>query len=323
MAMGDSITAAFAARGGLLEDRDLSWSVGIGYPDQVTLPWLLGQYGSHAQPPITVEGMSTTAVLPNDIPHLPHNDYHPKTDHLNVAESEGSVDRGSMEEQWQFLLEQFPKYPNMKSAWKVFTLWMTANDVCGQCNGPMNIEYWANRTNQLLVNISSTLNNVYVNLISTLDLSNVARIQRSNPFCTVEHRILRECGCIDRGNATQLQWLDRNVHTMNARLHKLAADWYTKLKQQGRTDMAVVVQSYQEGIGATLDRSFLSQLDCFHPSALGHEDLAVGLWNSMLCVKGRANRCDTPFTANITAVCPDVNSVFYTGPDVIPGPPPQ
>lgn len=111
----------------------------------------------------------------------------------------------------------------------------------------------------------------YVNLISTLDLSNIARIQRSNPFCTVEHRILNECGCIDRGNATQLQWLDKNVHTMNARLHTIAAQWYTTLQQQGRSDMAVVVQGYQEGIGATLDRSFLSKLDCFHPSAIAHQ----------------------------------------------------
>jgi hypothetical protein len=119
MAMGDSITAAFAARDTLLEDRDLSWSIGIGYANQLTFPWLLSQYGVRATPAITVEGMSTEAVLPNDIAHLPHNDYHPHTDHMNVAESEGSVGRGSMEEQWGFLLGQFPKYTDFKSRWKV------------------------------------------------------------------------------------------------------------------------------------------------------------------------------------------------------------
>jgi hypothetical protein len=137
MAMGDSITAAFSARSTVLEDRDISWSIGVGSDSQLTFPYLLSQYSSRAQPRLKLEGMSTEAVIPHDIPHLPHNDYHPETDHMNVAESEGSIRRGSMEEQWGFLLQNFPKYSDFKSRWKVLTLWMTANDVCGECNGPM------------------------------------------------------------------------------------------------------------------------------------------------------------------------------------------
>ena len=41
MAMGDSITAAFAARSSVYEARDLSWSIGEGSSGQVTLPWLI------------------------------------------------------------------------------------------------------------------------------------------------------------------------------------------------------------------------------------------------------------------------------------------
>lgn len=323
MAMGDSITAAFSARSTLFEARDLSWSIGIGYADQVTLPWLLNQYAVRATPAITLQGMSTEAVLPNDISHLPHNDYHPLSDFMNVAESEGSVRRGSMEEQWALLLDNFGRYKNFKNGWKVLTLWMTANDVCGECDGPMDITDWAARTDLLLTNVSTTLTNVYVNLVSTLDLSNVARIQRSNPFCDIEHKIIDECGCIDRGNATQLQWLDKNVHTMNAKLHEIAQNWYLKLKAQGRSDMAVTVQAFQEGIGSTLDITFLSRLDCFHPSALAHQELAIGLWDSMLCTGDRANRCNIPFSSNLTVTCPTVDSVFYTGPDVVPNPPLQ
>lgn len=321
ISMGDSITAAFAARGTVLEDRDISWSIGTGLPNQITFPWLLSQYGPHGSPAVKVEGMSTKAVIPNDITHLPHNDYHPLTDHCNVAESEGAVKRGSLEEQWEFLLKEFKTYPNIKSTWKVFTLWMTANDVCGECDGPIDARDWMARTNILLTNISNTLTNVYVNLISTLDLSNVARIQRSTLGCDVEHRILHECGCIDRGNATQLKQLDENVHALNAILHNLTSQWYTTLQKQGRTDMAVVTQAYQEGIGKTLDRSFLSKLDCFHPSDVGHQDLAIGLWNSMLCVNDRVNRCGQAFSPNMSITCPTATSVFYTGPDVIPTPP--
>lgn len=49
-----------------------------------------------------VEGSSEEAVVPNDFLHLPSGDYHPLTDKLNVAESEGAVHRGSMEEQWGY-----------------------------------------------------------------------------------------------------------------------------------------------------------------------------------------------------------------------------
>merc|ERR1711964_347754 len=106
--------------------------------------------------------------------------------------------------------------------------------------------------------ITSTMRNVYVNLVSTLDLSNIARIQRKHTLCRIEHkRILKECGCIDRGSDTQLQQLDASVHAFNDRLHKLAATWYAKLREMGREkDVAVVVQPFLQGIGKSLDLSF-------------------------------------------------------------------
>jgi len=320
MAMGDSITAAFAARAELFEDRDISWSIGTGTDKQITLPWLLQKYADHNK--LKVEGASPVRVVPNPI-DMPHNDYDMTLDKMNVAQSEGSVGRNSLVEQWDLLKKNFPKYDNFQTRWKVLTIWMTANDVCGECNGPTTkLDWWGNITDKLLQNVSSTLKNVYVNLVSTLDLSNVARLQRGSAWCKTEHEILHECGCIDKGNATQLQWLDKNVHAFNDKLHQIAASWYQKLQAQGRTDMAVQLQAYQEGIGPTLDLSFLNLLDCFHPSAEAHEDLAIGLWDSMLCINNRVGRCGMHFSKQLPVTCPNVNSVFYVGPDVIPGPPP-
>ena len=85
MAIGDSITAGFAARSNVWEARDISWSIGEGSKDQVTLPYMLSQYSPK------VEGQSTKAVIPNNVRHLPDGDYHPDTDNLNVAESQASV----------------------------------------------------------------------------------------------------------------------------------------------------------------------------------------------------------------------------------------
>jgi hypothetical protein len=320
LAVGDSITAAFSAESTLNEARQLSWAVGKGSESQLTMPWLLEQYSPK------VEGQSTKSVLPNGILHLPHGDYHPRTDGLNVAESEGAAHRGSVDEQWALIMAQKEKYPDFDSSWKVLTYWMFANDVCGMCNHPANesdtYKVWEEKTEQFLVNVTSTFRNVYVNLVSMLDLSNIHRIQQSKAYCSLEHRyILKECGCIDKGTPSQLSMLDENIHFMNKRLHQFSVDWRAKLAKQNRTDIAIVTQSGFEGIGKTLDSTFLSKLDCFHPAAKAHQSLGIGLWNSMLCTKDRKDRCGIVFKPDMQPTCPTEQSVFYTGPDVIPGPP--
>jgi len=326
MAMGDSITAAFAARSTLLEARDISWSIGVGKEDQLTLPYMISQFSAN------VSGMSTKAVVPVLVPGLPKHDYHPKTDHLNVAESSGAVHRGSMIEQWGYLssaIKDEKAYPGFGESWKVLTVWMTANDVCGaghECQHAIDdhdIKHWIEGYDTLLTNVSKTMRRVYVNLVSTLDLSSVHRIQQeSGLFCKFEHGVvLRECGCIDRGNKTELQTLDDNVHTLNTQLHTLAAKWHTQLANQGRTDMAVTVQGFMEGVGKQLDHTFLNKIDCFHPSTVGHQDLAVGLWNNMLCTSDRKGHCGQPFKPDLPVTCPTKDSRFYSGIDVVPSPP--
>merc|ERR1711871_214263 len=327
MAMGDSITAAFAARANLMEARDISWSAGAGKSDQLTFPYLLSQYSS------SVKGTSTKAVLPRNVTHLPYGDYHPSSDHLNVAESQGAVKRGSLVQQWGYIQQQISnekEYPNFNDSWKVLTIWMTANDVCGaghECQHAISaqqLEQWVATTDETIANVSATMSKVYVNLVSTLNLGEIHRIQQSAPWCRILHKhILNECGCIDKGDPQQLAQLNANVHTMNAELHKLAAKWNARLHETTaaaqRWDMAVTVQGFMEGVGSQLDISFLNRLDCFHPSLRGHQDLAIGLWNNMLCTgKDRDTHCGRPFSVNMQAVCPTVDSVFYVGPDVVP-----
>lgn len=82
----------------------------------------------------------------------------------------------------------------------------------------------------MISNVTSTMSNVYINLISTLNLSDIARIQKTTPYCKYIHaKVLKECGCIDRGNSTQLEMMDTNIHTMNNELHRLATKWYGDL----------------------------------------------------------------------------------------------
>jgi len=317
IAFGDSLTAAFSARSSLREARDISYAIGTGTADQLTLPWMLEQYSPK------VEGQSTQAVLPANILHLPDGDYHPDTDGMNFAESSGAASRGSVDQQWGYFLQKKQEYADFDVRWKVWTYFMYANDIMGICDGPAaeHPDYltWEQKTEEWLQNVTDTNSNMYINLLSMLDLSNIHRIQQSKAGCTFEHEhIIHEGGCIDRGTDDQLAMLDENIHFVNARVHKFASDWQAKLKAQGRSDIAVVAQGFLEGTGAEFDWHFLSKLDCFHPSAEAHEDMAVGLWNSMLCTEDRVGSCGKPFNTSVSVTCPTEKSVFYTGPDVVP-----
>merc|ERR1712086_173702 len=199
MAMGDSITAAFAARAGIQEDRDLSWSAGEGSKDQITFPWLISEYNRD------VEGMSVKRTIPFGLEHLPHGDYHSKTDHLNFAESSGAVHLNSLDEQYALMQTAKEQYPDFDESWKVLTVWMTANDFCGECHNDLNgtdyLKNWVSKTDELLTNLTATTKNIYVNLISTLNLSDVHRLQQTTLYCKELHaKVLDECGCLDRAN---------------------------------------------------------------------------------------------------------------------------
>merc|ERR1712157_552802 len=114
-----------------------------------------------------------------------------------------------------------------------------------------------------------------------MDVRNFRRILDSKAYCHLEHQhIIEEGGCIDRGSDDELALLETNVEFMNARVHRFAADWQGKLKAQNRSDVAIVAQPFFEGTGALWDSTFVSSLDCMHPSTKAHEDLAIGLWNS-------------------------------------------
>merc|ERR1712232_790156 len=209
----------------------------------------------------------------------------------------------------------FNKYADFDTRWKILTVWMTANDACEACSGPIEgtakFAKWESELQTFLQNATGSLRNTLISLVSTLNISHVAPLQRNNPQCSFIGNQFKECPCFSPGTPSTLELLDQNIHTMNKRLHKFAADWRSTLAK--RSDIAIVVQPFLEGFGAGLDKSFFSTLDCFHPSASAHQDLAIGLWNSMLCIKDRNNQCGRTFKPNVKAVCPTVNSVLFSG----------
>ena len=121
-------------------------------------------------------------------------------------------------------------------------MFVSGASTSGECNGPVDLTNYLAKYNELLANITSVFTNTLVNVVTTMDLSNVARVQRANWFCKLEHELLHECGCIDKGNDQQLKQLDDNIHAMNNASHIMVQQWQQKMAAQGRTDMAFVVQ---------------------------------------------------------------------------------
>ena len=54
----------------------------------------------------------------------------------------------------------------------------------------------------------------------------------------------------------------------------------------------------------------------------GHRDLAMGLWNTMLCHERDTLCTSAQFPVSIGVTCPTPTSTFYTGVDVTPTPKP-
>lgn len=74
-----------------------------------------------------------------------------------------------------------------------------------------------------------------------------------------------------------------------------------------RSDFAVVLQPVLSQ-GKVPDVTYLSDLDCFHPSKYGQRSLAIGVWNCMLLPKAQKPISWSPVM--LFPLCPDDSTVF-------------
>jgi phospholipase B1 len=132
-ALGDSITAAFAAdglEGGPLEYRGQSWSIG-GDPNATTLANFFKNYSPE------VQGASVGVHTPEvclGVEFCPDGQYWPTMDNLNSAQS------GAWIQNWprmfDFLMKQMQSNPKIdyQKDWKVLTVFIGANVRLSSCN---------------------------------------------------------------------------------------------------------------------------------------------------------------------------------------------
>jgi hypothetical protein len=138
LAMGDSITAAFAAKeniklDGIREFRGISWSIG-GDDGAYTLPNYFARVsGPPHSPPL---GASLGDQIPLEAVKIkghPIRDWDPRVDQLNGAVSLAKVQ--DLDTQMDYLVAQAKKIKGLDfgNDWKVLTLFIGANNLCISC----------------------------------------------------------------------------------------------------------------------------------------------------------------------------------------------
>jgi len=175
-----------------------------------------------------------------------------------------------------------------QSEWKLLTILIGANDLCGCCGSnpdsrclPNN---WIATYNQVLQYAYDNIpgRKVFVNVVSMFNISQVYSACITHPWCVFIHEEFHECGCLMDGDANDRLQMDVYAQQYNALMSTMAQQWNAK----GYPDFTV---SYQPVLQNMIipNTTFLSQLDCFHPSLLAHEQFALSLWQSMYLPPGK------------------------------------
>ncbi|KAL7314360.1 hypothetical protein PS15m_005943 [Mucor circinelloides] len=312
-ALGDSITAGFgimgfdttinpiiAALNSYNEYRGLSYSIG-GDEGAFTIP----NYVKHYQTNVT--GYSKGKHIGE---YCNAEDcfaeYSPNHDQLNAAQS-GAIAM-NLDHELDYLIPQMMLMEGVdfQNDWKMINIQIGSNDMCGACNSSymdeVTPEKFGGYVEAAIERIHDNIPNVLVNLISTFNVSEVFPLTEGKAYCrpknndssTVGNKESCSCGNSEEG----LQKMYNLTAAYNEKLHSI----YEKYQQNKSDTFAVVYQPANLNISG-FPVEFLSNLDCFHPSLMGHQWVSKVVWN-MLFSKQTMKPAVLNFNANETIYCP-------------------
>mmetsp|Transcript_32618 Transcript_32618/g.103947 ORF Transcript_32618/g.103947 Transcript_32618/m.103947 type:complete len:311 (+) Transcript_32618:322-1254(+) len=280
MALGDSITAAFGAAGfssGLSEARGMSWSAGAGEGAH-TLPNLVklyskdvwgGSVGSHKAE------ICYGPVCPGS--------YLPEQDRLNAAQS-GAMVR-NLAGQVDYLAGQLWATGNM-GKWKLATLFIGANDVCTMCGKAVEgaaagavLDAYEAELRAAVTQMRLRIPRLFLSVVPVFNISQVYEFTRGVAWCEEVHLGLPiECECAFTPRppaeaAARRRDMDAGAEGTRERTERVVDQM--RRVAAGDPHFAVVLQpglSETDFLGGGFPRpGAVSDLDCFHPSALSHE----------------------------------------------------
>lgn len=270
-AFGDSFTAGFAIHGLPIENREEVYVTG-GKAGAVTV----GNFFKHYGDKIALH---------------------------NVAVS-GDVVQG-MDKQAKRLITAVKgdKSVDFENDWKMVTILIGGNNQCAACYGAA-----ANQPPQYKDDLTSALDilkeglpRTVVSLVSMVNLSSLATAPGVDDHCKVPHVIGKvECSC-PFGGANSSAIVQEVTKQDNAELYKMAQAYKTK-------DFSVVVQPGMDMMSVP-DWTYLSRWDCFHPSLVTHQQVALALWTNFFQPVGKKT---TKFQLPVKVYCPTDDDLIHS-----------
>jgi len=306
MAMGDSITTAFGVRASANESYGVSFSIG-GDPGAISLanffldfnPDLVG-YSTGTYPAQVCYGSNCATT------------YFPSQSVNNAAKS-GAMVADMVSTQVTYLITQVNQAANMDVAngWKVLTIMIGANDLCASCT--FGLDYLApddyqNNLMATLERVRTSLPRTFVNLVGGFNISQAYELSLQTSRCNnISRPWFIQCDCLFQpDNGFVRATIDSSIALFNQRAQAVA----TYYQRQAYSNFAVVFQPFAINTYISeLPTSFLSHLDCFHPSTTGQQAMAVALWNNMLTPSALKK---TYMEMSDTPICPTPTTLLYT-----------
>eukprot|EP00211_Chloroparvula_japonica_P006125 CAMPEP_0119118626 /NCGR_PEP_ID=MMETSP1310-20130426/442_1 /TAXON_ID=464262 /ORGANISM="Genus nov. species nov., Strain RCC2339" /LENGTH=351 /DNA_ID=CAMNT_0007108013 /DNA_START=43 /DNA_END=1098 /DNA_ORIENTATION=+ len=300
-AAGDSITAGFAMNGQPVEYRGLVYSIGAATNAVSVYNWLR---------PYTdvLVGGSEEHTLPLSAggdPELFLNLQSGKTQ-LNGAVSGAKAE--DVYHQVNYLAKEGQKKKfsdvDWNNDWKLFTLLIGANDLCGACydRPDETPEAFGQTIESILDQIHDSIPRVAVQVVGLFNISQVWDINKNNVYCRTVDAVVDECGCLYDSKDTR-QKMDEVTQQYNQVLNGIALDWQARNEQNFTV---VYVPAFENSLLPNLD--YLSGLDCFHPSEETDQLMATGIWNSMWTPGPFKPHSTEP---NTTPICPTSDTILY------------
>lgn len=249
--MGDSMTAGFGLSGYPIESRDQVYSTGNNYGAQSIVKFIS-----------LMQDVKNNATIP----------------FANVAVS-GDVVQGQLKQARRLIAAiKANKHVDFANDWKLITILIGGNNQRVSCpptkaNSP---DTYFNDLKEVLALLESSLPRTLVSLIPMTNMTGMASAAGVDEHCKLRHIITRKEVPCAFGTTAEGDQMNTITQEDNARLFALQ-DIY---RSKGLTDFAVVVQPFFQDF-LIPDWTYLSRVDCFHPSLKAHQNVARALWMNL------------------------------------------
>ncbi|KAI8906981.1 hypothetical protein DFJ77DRAFT_476145 [Powellomyces hirtus] len=286
MAIGDSITAAFAAEGmklnpleNILENRGISFTMG-GDKGAVTVANMLKRFSPK------IVGASTgdriVSLCSGRLCGI--GGYFPQ-DRFNAALSGAKVENLDRELNYLIKTVKEDKTINYQKDWKFMSMLIGANDMCDVCDGTnLDGDTYERLIRAAFEKVRINLPNTVINVMSIFKVSEIWPLTKNELQCKIKRAVGLKalCGCafVDGDTASGVakrKVMDDYAAIWNQRLLKVVTEY------RGKYDnFAVILDPAGGNTPLTqFDPSFVSNIDCFHPSERAHKYMARNLWNNL------------------------------------------